>query len=86
MKRRPTEIPYIPKDRRGSRYAPREGGKMVADFMLLPLRSMALQVPELRVLELPFFYTGIAGVQRALQGPLAGILQQTAYTIFIIMK
>ena len=58
--------------------APREGGKMVADFMLLPLRSMALQVPELRVLELPFFYTGIAGVQRALQGPLAGILQQTA--------
>jgi TRAP-type C4-dicarboxylate transport system substrate-binding protein len=60
--------------------APREGGKLVADFMLLPLRSMALQVPELHVLELPFFYTDIAGVHRALEGPLAGTLQQAART------
>ena len=29
MKRRPTEIPYIPKDKRRSRYAPREGGKII---------------------------------------------------------
>jgi TRAP-type C4-dicarboxylate transport system substrate-binding protein len=60
--------------------APREGGKLVADFMLLPLRSMALQVPELHVLELPFFYTDIAGVHRALEGPLAGTWQQAGRT------
>lgn len=29
MKRRPTEIPYIPKDKRRSRFAPREGGTII---------------------------------------------------------
>lgn len=30
MKRRPTEIPYIPKDKRRSRFAAREGGRILA--------------------------------------------------------
>lgn len=30
MKRRPVEIPYIPKHRRGSRFAPRGGGKILS--------------------------------------------------------
>lgn len=30
MKRRPVEIPYIPKHRRRSRFAPREGGKILS--------------------------------------------------------
>jgi len=58
--------------------APREGVDVAADFMLLPLRSLAPQVPELHILELPFFYTDIAGVHRALDGPLAGTLQLAA--------
>ena len=58
--------------------APREGGDVAADFMLLPLRSLATQVPELHILELPFFYADIDGVHRALDGPLAGSLQQAA--------
>ena len=58
--------------------APREGVEMAADFMLLPLRSLAPQVPELHILELPFFYADIDGVHRALDGPLAGSLQQAA--------
>ena len=58
--------------------APREGANVAADFMLLPLRSLAPRVPELHVLELPFFYTDITGVHRALDGPLAGSLSLAA--------
>ena len=58
--------------------APREGFSIEADFMLLPLRSLAPQVPELHILELPFFYTDIAGVHRALDGSLSGTLQLAA--------
>lgn len=31
MKHRPTEIPYIPKDKRRSRFAPRDGGKILSN-------------------------------------------------------
>jgi len=60
------------------RIAPREGSTLAADFMLLPLRSLASQVPELQVLELPFFYAGLDGVHRALDGPLSSELQRVA--------
>jgi len=60
------------------RIAPREGRTLAADFMLLPLRSLASQVPELQVLELPFFYAGLDGVHRALDGPLSAELQRVA--------
>jgi TRAP-type C4-dicarboxylate transport system substrate-binding protein len=60
------------------RIAPREVSTLAADFMLLPLRSLATQVPELQVLELPFFYAGLDGVHRALDGPLSAELQRVA--------
>jgi len=60
------------------RIAPREGSTLAADFMLLPLRSLASQVPELQVLELPFFYAGLDGVHRALDGPLSAELHRVA--------
>lgn len=61
-----------------ARIAPLEGSTLTADFMLLPVRSLASQVPELQVLELPFFYAGIDGVHRALDSPLGAELERVA--------
>lgn len=48
------------------------------DFVIMPVRSLSTQVPELQVLELSFFYTDLAAVHRVLDGPLGESLKQAA--------
>lgn len=48
------------------------------DLLLMPLRSLATQVPALDVLELPFFYPDINAVQRVQDGELGRMLKQKA--------
>ncbi len=48
------------------------------DLLLMPLRSLATQVPALEVLELPFFYPDISAVQHAQDGELGRVLKQKA--------
>lgn len=48
------------------------------DLLLMPLRSLATQVPALEVLELPFFYPDINAVQRVQDGELGSLLRNKA--------
>jgi len=51
--------------------APRTGSaENTWDLMILPVRSLAAQVPALQVLELPFFYPSLAAVRSKLDGAL----------------
>jgi len=46
------------------------------DLIVMPLRSLATQAPALEVLELPFFFSGIASVHQAFDGELGGLLRE----------
>ena len=48
------------------------------DFMVMPVRSLATQVPALEVLELPFFYPSLAAVRANLDGTLGKYLDAEA--------
>jgi len=50
------------------------------DLFLMPVRSLATQVPELQVLELPFLFSSIEGVHWAVDGELGGLLAREART------
>jgi TRAP-type C4-dicarboxylate transport system substrate-binding protein len=45
---------------------------------VLPVHELARQVPELSVLQLPFFYPDIEAIHRALDGPLGEALKTAA--------
>jgi TRAP-type C4-dicarboxylate transport system substrate-binding protein len=48
------------------------------DLLLMPLRSLATQVPALEVLELPFFFSGIDAVHQAFDNDLGSLLREQA--------
>lgn len=50
------------------------------DLMILPVRSLATQVPALEILELPFFYPSLAAVRSNLDGALGKRLAADAGT------
>lgn len=54
------------------------GDDGLPDFLLMPVRSLATQVPELQVLELPFFYPELGAVHRALDGDLGVALKEAS--------
>ncbi len=47
-------------------------------LILMPVRSLALRVPALEILELPFFYPDLDAVHRAVDGPLGAALREAA--------
>ena len=47
-------------------------------LVIMPLRSLATQVPALEVLELPYFYSDLAAVHRATDGSLGDALRDAA--------
>lgn len=53
--------------------------QLAPDIFLMPLHSLATQIPELEVLELPFFYQDINDVQRAIDSKLGELLRQKAH-------
>ena len=59
--------------------APLAGSSEIAwDLMVMPVRSLATQVPALEILELPFFYPSLAAVHANLDGPLGERLDAEA--------
>jgi len=48
------------------------------DLLVMPLRSLATQVPALEVLELPFFFSGIDAVHLAFDNDLGKLLREEA--------
>jgi len=50
-----------------------------SDLILMPLHRLARQIPELAVLELPFFYSDIHQLHKQLDGKLGKYLKQQAY-------
>ena len=59
--------------------APLAGSSEITwDLMLMPVRSLATQVPALEVLELPFFYPSLAAVHANLDGALGERLDTEA--------
>lgn len=48
------------------------------DLFLMPVRSLATQVPELQVLELPFLFASLEAVHRAVDGDLGEMLAREA--------
>ncbi|MDZ7753307.1 MAG: TRAP transporter substrate-binding protein DctP [Gammaproteobacteria bacterium] len=48
------------------------------DLFLMPVRSLATQVPELEVLELPFLYSSLEAVHEAVDGALGTALETRA--------
>ncbi len=53
--------------------------RVATDILLMPLRSLATQIPELEVLELPFFYQDITEVHRVIDGQLGKNLRKKAH-------
>jgi len=50
--------------------------QLAPDIFLMPLRSLATQIPALEALELPFFYDNIDATHRAIDGKLGKKLRQ----------
>ena len=55
-----------------------EANSDLPDLLLMPVRSLATQVPELQVLELPFLFPSIEAVHAAVEGDLGVLLRQKA--------
>lgn len=52
--------------------------ELLPDLLIMPVRSLATQVPALQVLELPFFYPSLEGVRERLDGALGQSLAEEA--------
>jgi TRAP-type C4-dicarboxylate transport system substrate-binding protein len=48
------------------------------DLLVMPVRSLATKVPELQILELPFFFTSVDSVHKHLDGELGNHLAEQA--------
>lgn len=55
-----------------------QNARVEPDILLMPLRSLASQVPALELLELPFFYRDIDEVHRVIDGEPGQMLKQKA--------
>ncbi|MDH3981168.1 MAG: TRAP transporter substrate-binding protein DctP [Gammaproteobacteria bacterium] len=53
-------------------------GRASPDLLLMPLRSLATQVPALEVLELPFLFSGVADIHQAFDNALGKLLREQA--------
>jgi TRAP-type C4-dicarboxylate transport system substrate-binding protein len=53
-----------------------KSGAASPDLLVMPLRSLATQVPALEVLELPFLFSGIDAVHRAFDNELGKLLRE----------
>jgi TRAP-type C4-dicarboxylate transport system substrate-binding protein len=53
-------------------------GKPLPELLVMPVRSLAIQVPELQILELPFFYNSLGVVHDRLDGTLGHYLTNEA--------
>ncbi|HED18462.1 MAG TPA: hypothetical protein ENI74_03050 [Gammaproteobacteria bacterium] len=53
-------------------------GTAAPGLLVMPLRSLATQVPALEVLELPFFFSGINAVHQAFDNDLGKLLREQA--------
>ncbi len=53
--------------------------RVATDILLMPLRSLATQIPELEILELPFFYQDISEIHRVIDGELGKKLRKKAH-------
>jgi C4-dicarboxylate-binding protein DctP len=55
-----------------------EASEVIPDLFVMPVRSLATQVPALQVLELPFFYPSLEAVHQAVDGALGAFLAREA--------
>lgn len=53
-------------------------GAGTPDLILMPLRSLATQVPALEILELPFLFTGVDAIHQAFDNDLGQLLREQA--------
>jgi TRAP-type C4-dicarboxylate transport system substrate-binding protein len=53
-------------------------GTVSPDLLLMPLRSLATQVPAFEILELPFLFSGIDAVHQAFDSELGKLLREQA--------
>jgi TRAP-type C4-dicarboxylate transport system substrate-binding protein len=53
-------------------------GELLPEVLIMPVRSLATQVPALQILELPFFYASIEAVHERLDGALDRYLTDEA--------
>jgi TRAP-type C4-dicarboxylate transport system substrate-binding protein len=61
-----------------ARSGERKPGTAAPDLLLMPLRSLATQVPAFEILELPFLFSGIDAVHQAFDSELGKLLREQA--------